>query len=254
MAGSLSSLRPSAHLCGLCVEIAINAENAEMFLFKELAMRKEIRILIADDHPIFRNGLRLMIEADALLKVVGEAEDGESALSCIHEFHPDVAVLDIDMPAPDGLAIARQVQEERLPVETIFLTMHNEEELLNAALDAGVKGFIVKDGAANELTACIKAVAAGKNFISPTLSGHLLKRRSQPDAPATESSALNDLTAAERHVLLLVSESMSSKEIAAKMFISVRTVEHHRSNICAKLELTGKNALLSFALTHKSKL
>ena len=217
-------------------------------------MKKQINVLIADDHPIFRNGLRSMIEADALLKVVGEAEDGESALACIREFQPDVAVLDIDMPPPDGLAVARQVQQESLPVQTIFLTMHNEEELLNAALDAGVKGFIVKDGAANELTACIKAVAAGKNFISPTLSGHLLKRRNQPDTPAAETAALNVLTAAERHVLFLVSESMSSKEIAAKMFISIRTVEHHRSNICAKLELTGKNALLSFALTHKSEL
>jgi DNA-binding NarL/FixJ family response regulator len=130
--------------------------------------------------------------------------------------------------------------------------MHNEEELLNAALDAGVKGFILKDGAANELNACIKAVAAGKNFISPTLSGHLLKRRNSPDTPAAQSSAINDLTAAERHVLLLVAESMTNKEIADKMFISVRTVEHHRSNICAKLGLTGKNALLTFSLTQKS--
>ena len=217
-------------------------------------MKKPINVLIADDHPIFRSGLRLMIEGDALLTVVGEAEDGESALARIRELQPDVAVLDIDMPPPDGLAIALQVQKERLPVETIFLTMHNEEELLNAALDAGVKGFIVKDGAANELNACIKAVVAGKNFISPTLTGHLLKRRNLPDTPAAETSPINDLTAAERRVLLLVSESMTNKEIAEKMFISVRTVEHHRSNICAKLNLTGKNALLSFALTHKSQL
>ena len=214
-------------------------------------MKKQINVLIADDHPIFRSGLRVMIEADALLKVVGEAGDGESALACIRTLQPDVAVLDIDMPPPDGMAVARLVREEGLPVETIFLTMHNEEELLNAALDAGVKGFIVKDGAANELNACIKAVAAGRNFISPTLSGHLLKRRSKPDI---ETSAINVLTVAERHVLLLVSESMTNKEIAEKMFISVRTVEHHRSNICAKLDLTGKNALLTFALTHKSEL
>jgi DNA-binding NarL/FixJ family response regulator len=213
-------------------------------------MKKQINVLIADDHPIFRHGLRLMIEADSLLKVVAEAGDGESALECIRELQPDVAVLDIDMPPPDGLAVALKVQKERLPVEVIFLTMHNEEELLNAALNAGVKGFIVKDGAANELTVCIKAVAAGRNFISPTLSGHLLKRRDV----APQSTALDDLTAAERHVLLLVAESMSNKEIADKMFISVRTIEHHRSNICAKLNLTGRNALLTFALTHKSEL
>lgn len=217
-------------------------------------MKKQINVLIADDHPIFRSGLRLMIEADALLKVAGEAEDGESALAYIRSLQPDVAVLDIDMPPPDGMAVARRIQEERLPVEIIFLTMHNEEELLNAALDAGVKGFIVKDGAANEITACIKAVAAGRNFISPTLSGHLLKRRNKPDIPAAPLPAIHNLTAAERHVLLLISESMTNKEIAEKMFISVRTVEHHRSNICAKLSLTGKNALLTFALTHKFQL
>ena len=216
-------------------------------------MKKQINVLIADDHPIFRSGLRLIIEGDALLKVVGEAEDGESALAYIRTLQPDVAVLDIDMPPPDGLAVARQVREERLPVETIFLTMHNEEELLNAALDAGVKGFIVNDGAANELNACIKAVAAGRNFVSPNLTGHLLKRRNKPDVPATQSPAIDDLTAAERHVLLLISESMTNKEIAEKMFISVRTVEHHRSNICAKLELSGKNSLLAFALLHKSE-
>jgi len=215
-------------------------------------MKKQINVLIADDHPIFRSGLRLIIEADALLKVVGEAEDGESALACIRELQPDVAVLDIDMPPPDGLAVARQVRKEGLPVETIFLTMHSEEELLNAALDAGVKGFIVKDGAVNELNACIKAVSAGRNFISPTLSGHLLKRRNS--SPAAQSSAVDVLTTTERRVLLLISESMTCKEIAEKMFISVRTVEHHRSNICAKLNLTAKNALLSFALTHKSEL
>jgi DNA-binding NarL/FixJ family response regulator len=217
-------------------------------------MKKEIRVLIADDHPIFRRGLRLVIEADPLLRVVAEAEDGESALSCIRELQPDVAVLDIDMPPPDGLAIARELREQRLPVEIIFLTMHNDEALLNAALDAGVKGFIVKDGAANELIACIKAVAAGQNFVSPTLSGHLLKRRSRADTLAALSPSINHLTASERRVLLLVAESMTNKEIAEKMFISVRTVEHHRSNICAKLGLTGKNALLTFALTHKSEL
>lgn len=210
-------------------------------------MSKEIRVLIADDHPIFRTGLKMVIEADRVLKVVAEAEDGESALAAIRKHQPDVAVLDIDMPPPDGFTVARQVLEEPLPVEIIFLTMHKERALFDAALDAGVKGFIVKDGAANEIVSCIKAVAAGQSFFSPVLSGHLLTKRAQ-------TSQLGNLTASERRVLLLVAEAMSNKQIAEKMFISVRTVEHHRSNICAKLGLTGKNALLTFALTHKSEL
>jgi DNA-binding NarL/FixJ family response regulator len=217
-------------------------------------MHKEIRVLIADDHPIFRRGLRALIEADPLLKVVAEAEDGESALARIRELQPDVAVLDINMPAPDGFAIAREIRQARLPVEAIFLTMHKDEALLNAALDVGVKGFIVKDGAANEIVGCIKAVAAGQSFFSPALSGHLLTRRNRGEAPGAQSSSIKDLTASERRVLLLVAEAKSNKEIAEKMFISVRTVEHHRSNICAKLGLSGKNALLTFALTHKSDL
>ena len=217
-------------------------------------MSKAIRILIADDHPIFRRGLRLMIEADPLLQVVAEADNGESALRSILEHQPDVVVLDIDMPPPDGLTVARRLRDQRMIAETIFLTMHKDEALFNAALDLGVKGFIVKDGAANEIVGCIKAVTAGQSFFSPTLSGHLLSRRNRADGLASHLPSINDLTASERRILLLIAESKTNKEIAEQMFISVRTVEHHRANICAKLGLSGRNALLTFALTHKSEL
>jgi ligand-binding sensor domain-containing protein/DNA-binding CsgD family transcriptional regulator len=130
----------------------------------------------------------------------------------------------------------------------------SEQVKFKAALDLGVRGFVVKDGAANEIVGCIKSVAAGQSFFSPTLSGHLLARRHRADALAEEAPSINDLTASERRVLRLIAESKTNKDIAAELFISVRTVEHHRSNICSKLGLTGKNALLTFALTHKSEL
>jgi len=208
-------------------------------------MSKEIKIVIADDHPIFRRGLRTVIEADPLLRVLADADNGETALASIVELQPDVVVLDINMPPPDGLEVARQLRQQQLPVEIIFLTMHKDEALLNAAVDLGVKGFIVKDAAVNEIVGCIKAVAAGQSFFSPALTAQLVTKR--------QTSPLKNLTASELRVLLLVSEAKTNKEIAELMFLSVRTVEHHRSNICAKLGLTGKNALLTFALTHKAE-
>jgi DNA-binding NarL/FixJ family response regulator len=213
-------------------------------------MSKEIRIIIADDHPIFRSGLRMVIETDPFLRVVAEAGNGESALARILELQPDVVVLDINMPPPDGLAIARELHSQHSPVKAVFLTMHKDEALLNAALDAGVKGFVVKDAAANEIVGCLRAVATGESYFSPALSSHLLNRHNR----ATQTPSLNDLTTSERHILQLIADSKSNKEIAAKLFISIRTVEHHRSNICTKLGLSGKNALLTFALTHKSEL
>ena len=211
-------------------------------------MSEEITILIADDHPIFRRGLRAVIESDALLKVVAETDNGADALAKIEESEPDVAVLDVNMPQLDGLAVARKIQEKHLPTAPIFLTMHADEAIFNAAIDADVKGFVIKDGAANDIINAIKSIVAGRRFFSSALSEFLINRRS------ANSSPLDDLTTSERRILRLIADGKTSKEIADELFVSPRTVDHHRANISAKLDLKGKNALLTFALTNKSNI
>jgi DNA-binding NarL/FixJ family response regulator len=208
----------------------------------------EIRTLIADDHPIFRRGLRVVIESDKILKVVAEVDNGEAAINEIRSQEPDVAVLDVDMPGADGLEVARRIRDENLPTLPVFLTMHKDEGIFNAALAAGVRGFVIKDSAATNIVTCIKTVVTGRSFFSAELTQFLLDRQS------TRKSLLEDLTEAECRVLRLIAQNKTSREIAGELFISVRTVEHHRANMSNKLGLTGKNALLAFAITNKALL
>lgn len=216
-------------------------------------MAFEIRVVIAEDHPIFRKGLREIVESEPGLKVIAEAGDGERALELIQACHPQVAVLDVDMPRKDGLAVAAEVQSLCLDVALIFLTMHKNERFFNAALDAGVKGYVLKDCASTEIVDGIKTVAGGHSYVTPLLTDFLLSRRRARSA-AEEGTPLATLTATERRVLRLVAEYKTSKEIAADLFISVRTVDRHRANIAARLELSGPHALLQFALEHKPAL
>ncbi len=211
-------------------------------------MNNEITVLIADDHPIFRRGLRAVIESDAALKIVGEADNGADALTEIERLAPQIAVLDSDMPQIDGLTVARIIQSKNLPTLPIFLTMHRDEAIFNAAVDADVKGFVIKDGAANDIVNCIKDVARGGRFFSHILAEFLLNRRNAQQSP------LETLTVSERRILRLIADGKATKEIAEDLYISPRTVDHHRANIAAKLDLKGKNALLAFALTNKSKI
>lgn len=214
----------------------------------------QIRIVIADDHPIFREGLKKVIERDPQLQVIGEAEDGDAAIARLVELRPDVAVLDLNMPGQDGFAVARAARAARLAVKVILLTMHNNETVFNSALDLGVAGYVLKDGAIVEIVQGIRAVAAGQNYISPVLSTYLLNRAHRSAGLAQQKPSLNDLTPAERRVLKLIADQKTSKEIAAELFISVRTVEHHRAHICEKLDLRGFNALVKFAIAHRSEL
>jgi DNA-binding NarL/FixJ family response regulator len=141
-----------------------------------------------------------------------------------------------------------------LPVAVIILTMHDSESLFNAALDLGVKGYVLKDSAMPEIIDCIKAVLVGRNYISPQLSTYLIGRGDRAAALARRAPGLKDLTPAEQHILKLIADERTSRQIADELHISIRTVDRHRANICDKLNLHGSNALVKFAVAHRSEL
>ena len=213
----------------------------------------ETTIIIADDHPIFRQGLKQLIEKQPGFRVVAEAEDGETALDLIATHAPTVAVLDLNMPGLDGFAVAQRAQQMKLPVRIIILTMHKDELHFNEAINLGIQGYLIKDSAATEVIDCLKTVISGREYFSPALSSFLLTRRRR--AVQTEKlSGVGDLTPTERRVLVLLSELKTTKEIAAELGVSPRTVDNHRAHICSKLDLQGSHALTKFAIQHKAEL
>src|SRR5258706_8826352 len=217
-------------------------------------MSDQIEILIVDDHPIVRQGLRQMIDADQDLTVIGEAGDGEAALQLIETLRPQVVVLDIDMPRVGGFDVVLELRRKKIEVQIIFLTMHSEEELFRTAMDLGVSGYVLKDSATTDIVAGIRSIASGKPFISPALSELLLNRRRRAEKLVSEKPELDSLTPTERRILKLIAEDKTSKEIGSELFISHRTVHAHRANISAKLNLSGNLALVKFAITHRSEL
>jgi DNA-binding NarL/FixJ family response regulator len=213
-----------------------------------------IRVVIADDHPVFRRGLRYVIEEESGLSIVAEAEDGAAALALIQRHDPAVAVLDIDMPKMDGFAVVRALQEENRATAIVILTMHKDEELFNEAMNRNVQGYLLKDSAVQDIVGAIRAVAAGQYYISPAISVYLVNRNQRNAALARRNPGLEMLTPTERRVLALIASYQTNKDIAAQLFLSPRTVENHRANICQKLELHGSHALLRFAVQNKDSL
>ena len=211
-------------------------------------------VIVADDHPLFRKGLVDLMTGTDRFVVIGEASDGEEALRLIKQLKPEVAILDINMPGMDGLEVAARVVEEKTNTEVVILTMHEDASHFELAMDTGVMGYILKDSAAADIVACIDSVLSGKSYISPSLSHHLMKRSVKSARGIEKKLGINTLTSAERKVLKLISEGESTKEIADQLFVSVKTIAAHRSNICGKLNLHGTNALLKFALEHKQLL
>jgi DNA-binding NarL/FixJ family response regulator len=215
-------------------------------------MADEISIVIADDHPMFRRGLRQSLEECPEFKILSEAGDGQTALQLIAEFSPTVAILDISMPVMDGFAVAREVQKNKQQTRLIFLTAFQEESLFEEAMQLGVKGYLLKESSLGEIVTCVKAVAADQYYTSPAMTTYLISRTRQPEL--NSAPGLKDLTPTELRVLKLIAEYKTSREIADELFVSHHTVETHRRNICDKLDLHGSHALIKFALAHLREL
>ena len=211
-------------------------------------MIEKKRILIADDHPIFRSGLRAVIDADARFAVMAEAADGEQALKLIIEERPDVAIVDYNMPKLNGFELLKEISQRKVNLVTVMLTMHNDEAMFSKAFELGVRGYVLKDSAGIDIVNCLHAVTKGQVYTSAAVTTYLLKRATKTKAV----DGVESLTPAERKVLRLIADYKTSREIADELSISVRTVENHRNNISGKLGISGSHSLMKFALANRS--
>ena len=214
----------------------------------------KIKVLIADDHPLMRNGIKSVLLADSELEIIGEAKDGEEAYKLILDNQPDVALLDVEMPKMTGLEIARRMKSDKINIKIIFLTMYKEEEMFNEAMDVGAFGYVLKENAVEDILESVKTVAGSKYYISPMISNYLVKRLNEQMNFSSSHPSINDLTKSERAILKLISQEKTTHQIAEELHISYKTAENHRNNISKKLNLSGSHSLVKFAIKNRSLL
>jgi two-component system, NarL family, response regulator NreC len=209
-----------------------------------------IRVLLADDHTIVRQGVRLCLEAMGDIEVVAEAEDGQMAVLLANQLKPDVAVVDLTMPRLNGVEAIRQIRRDIPETEVVVLSVHDSEAYVVQALRAGAAGYVLKRNAATELAAAIRAAQAGQAYLHPSVArrvidDYLSRIRASEDAVAEPHERL---TPREREVLQLAAEGHSTRAIAGLLCLSTKTVEHHRASVMTKLGLHGQTELVKYAI------
>lgn len=215
-------------------------------------MSEQLRFLIADDHPIFRGGLKeLILSTDNEVRV-DQVGDGAEVIAFLEHTVPDLIVLDIDMPEKDGLEVCKHIEEHDIKTKVVVLTMHNDVDIFNVALDAGAHAFVLKDDSGNELVVAIDHVLAGEMYISKGMRVHYNNRDNYLSKKKLVDKTLSELTQTELKTLKLVSENYTSKEISDLLFVTPKSIENYRSRICKKLGLEGgNNALVKWVYDNK---
>jgi DNA-binding NarL/FixJ family response regulator len=206
-----------------------------------------VTLVLADDHPIVRKGLKALLEAETDLRVAGEASDGLEAINLVEKIKPDVLLLDIMMPGLSGLEVARQVTQKFPLTRIIIISMHSNEAYVLDALRHGASGYVLKDASMEELVEAIRRVMAGHRYLSPPLSERAIEEYIMR-SKTSELDPYKTLTERERQVLHLAAEGNSNSEIAARLSISIRTVETHRTNLLHKLNLRTQTDLVRYAI------
>ena len=204
-----------------------------------------LRILIADDHGVLRAGLRALLNSEPDMEVVGEAADGDEALRLTRALHPDVVLMDINMPGCGGIDATRQLMELRSGIRVLVLTVHEDRYLLQEAIQAGAAGYILKRAVESELVDAIKAVARGDMYVHPAMTRALLVDAAL--VSDTDPVAIDTLTPREVEVLRLIAQGHTNRQVAELLTLSVRTVESHRANLMDKLELHSRVELVRYA-------
>lgn len=218
-----------------------------------------IRIIIADDHALLREGIRNVLQLENDLEVIGEAADGEEALQKVEELQPDVLLLDINMPKMNGLEVTRRLRECQAAVKVIVLTIHDDEQYVVEVIRSGAAGYLLKDIEPGMLVKAIHSVHQGESFIYPTLAKKLfveLKRKEERNQIRNRAVSINGrreerLTYREIEVLQLICKGMSNQEIAQRLFLSEKTVKNHLTNIFRKIGVTDRTQAALYALRHK---
>jgi len=206
-----------------------------------------IKVLLADDHKIVRDGLRTLLEKHADIAVLGEAEDGREALQLAGKLSPDVVVMDIAMPELNGIEATRQILSEHPGIKIVALSMHSDKRFVSEMLKAGASAYLLKDCAFEELITAIRTIMKGKIYLSPGIAGVVLADYIRSDRKS-EPSVFSQLSDREREVLQLMAEGKTTKEVAAHLNVSIKTVETHRTNIMTKLDIHSIAELTKYAV------